>query len=305
MSFIRTVRGDIFPADLGITYLHEHLIGGSLKPGSDPDLTLDSVEAAAEEMRRFHMAGGRAIVEMSTIDHGRNPTALKTVSENSGVHVICPTGYIKGSSLDPFVENRSINEICEWMVRDVQEGIDNTGIRAGLIKAGSSKDKITPNEEKVFRAAARAHRETGTLISTHTEAGTMGLEQVELLRSEGVPPERILIGHMDRKMDFEYHLAMVKTGVTIGYDQFSKEKYYPDNLRVEFVVRMVNEGYGKQLALSGDLARKSYFTTYGGGPGYTFILWRIVPWLREKGVSQADIDTMFIQTPARLLAFDA
>lgn len=301
MAIIRTVRGDIAPETLGVTYLHEHLYGKSLKPGSDPDLTLDSEAAAAHELMLFKLAGGQALVEMSPGDYGRNPLVLRRLSETSGIHIISVTGYIKGASADPLVEDKSINEIADAMIHDVTEGMDGTDIRAGLIKAGSSLNKITPNEEKIFRAAARAQRETGASISTHTEAGTMALEQVELLRSEGVLPEYILIGHTDRKLDWNYHLAIAHTGVTLGYDQFSKEKYYPDNLRVEFVVRMVKEGFGRQIAVSGDLARRSDHVSYGGGPGYTFILWRILPWLRKQGLTAEDIHMLMVETPRRLL----
>lgn len=303
MAVVRTVRGDIRPEDLGITYLHEHLIGGPLSETADPDLVLDNEAAAAREMLLFVGAGGRSLVEMTTRDYNRNPRALRRIAEATETHIIAATGFIKGSFCDPFVEGKSIETLTEAMIRDVVKGIDDTGIRAGVIKAGSSKNQITSNEEKVFRAAARAHHATGAPISTHTEAGTMALEQIALLRAEGVEPQHILIGHMDRLLDWDYHQAVAKTGVTLGYDQFSKEKYYPDSVRIDFIVRMVKAGYRDQLALSGDLARKTYLTSYGGGPGFTFILWRIIPWLVESGLTKADIDAIFVQTPARLLAF--
>jgi 5-phospho-D-xylono-1,4-lactonase len=304
MAIIRTVRGDISPDALGVTYMHEHLIGYTLKPEGDPDLRLDSEAAAAHELTFFQMAGGQALLEMSPADYNRDPLALRRLSETTGIHVICVTGFIKGASADPLVEDKSVNQIADVMIRDICEGIDDTDIRAGVIKAGSSLNKITPNEEKIFHAAALAHRETGAMISTHTEAGTMALEQVELLRSAGVSPERILIGHTDRNLDWDYHVAIAKTGVTLGYDQISKEKYFPDSLRVDFIVRMTQAGYGKQIILSGDLARRSDLTGYGGGPGYTFILWRILPWLRKEGLTNDDIHTLMVETPKRLLAFD-
>lgn len=304
MAVIRTVRGDIAPSALGVTYLHEHLIGAPLAADADPDFVMDSEQAAIEELQHFRTAGGRALVEMTTRDYQRNAEALRRVSEASDVHVISATGFIKGGFADALVDGKTMNELADAMIRDVQQGIDGTDIRAGVIKAGSSKNQITPNEEKMFRAAARAHRETGAPISTHTEAGTLALEQVTLLRSEGVPPERILIGHLDRRLDWDYHVALANTGVTFGYDQFSKEKYYPDRERIDFVIRMVKAGFRDQLALSGDLARRSYWTSYGGGPGLTFILWRIIPWLHEEGLTREDTQAIFVDTPARLLQFE-
>jgi 5-phospho-D-xylono-1,4-lactonase len=158
---IRTVRGDIAPESLGVTYMHEHLYGFSPTEGSDPDLTLNSEAAAAHELLLFKGAGGRAIVEMSPQDYSRNPQVLKRLSETTGVHVIGVTGYIKATSADRFVEDKSINDVADALIKDVTEGMNSTNVKAGLLKAGSSLNKITYNEEKIFRAAARAQRETG------------------------------------------------------------------------------------------------------------------------------------------------
>jgi 5-phospho-D-xylono-1,4-lactonase len=299
---VRTVRGDIAPESLGITYMHEHLYGFSTSEGTEEDLNLDSEAAAALELLLFKGAGGGAIVEMSPQDYSRNPLVLKRLSETTSLHIVMVTGYIKAASADKFVEHKSVNAITDELVKDIQEGVDGTGIRAGLLKAGSSLNIITANEEKLLRAAARAQRETGALISTHTEAGTMALEQIAIFKEEGVPPEKILIGHLDRKLDYNYHLEVAKTGVTLGYDQFSKEKYAPDFRRIEFIGKLFKAGYGRQIAISGDLARRSDLTSYGGGPGYTFLLWRIKPWLRKSGLTEEDIYTLFVETPRRLLA---
>jgi phosphotriesterase-related protein len=300
---IRTVQGDITPDALGLTYMHEHLFGFSSSEGADPDLCLDSEAAAAYELILFKQAGGQAIVEMSPQDYNRSPGVLKHLAKTSRIHIVAVTGYIKSASADPLVQDKTVHQIADELIRDVVQGIDGTDIKAGLIKAGSSLNKITPNEEKIFRAAAIAHRETGALISTHTEAGTMALEQISLLKSERVPVEKILIGHTDRKLEFDYHLELAKTGVFLGYDQFGKEKYAPDYKRIEFIANLFRLGYGKQIVISGDMARRSDLVSYGGGPGYTFLLWRIIPWLRKQGFSQDDIAQIFIETPKRLLAF--
>jgi predicted metal-dependent phosphotriesterase family hydrolase len=307
MPIVRTVTGDIDPQELGFTYLHEHLIGAETKPDGDPDLTLDDESAAIDELKSFYDAGGRGLVEMTPKDHSRNPRALKRISEGSRVHIIGVTGFIKGASAQPFVEGKTVHQLADEMIRDVTEGIGDTGIRAGVIKAGSSRNEIKPIEENVFRAAAIAHRETGAPISTHTDGGTMALEQIAMLRSDGVSPERMLIGHLDRHMDWEYHLAVANTGVYFGYDQFSKAKYYPDELRVEYVVKMVQAGFRDQLALSGDLAKRSNFPSYGfeGAPGYTHIISRVVPMLLDAGLTQSDVDAIFVDNPARLLAQSA
>ncbi len=303
MGTIRTVLGDIDPAELGVCYPHEHLLTDPPADVADRDLEMDSEDAAIQELRMLKLAGGGALVEMSPRDYGRDPSGMRRVSEASGVHVICTTGWHKDKFSRRWVAERSVDELADQMIGEIEAGIDNTGVRAGVIKAASSLDTITPAEEKVFRAAAKAHRATGAVVTTHTEAGTMALEQVALLRSEGVDSQRIVIGHVDRNMDLDYQRTLLALGVTIIYDQLSKEKYYPDRLRVEFITTLVHEGFGDQIMLSGDLARKSYWPSYGhwGGPGLTYILWRFVPWLREAGLSSEAIDQITVRTPARAL----
>lgn len=305
MSKIRTVTGDIEPSALGITLLHEHLLTMPPATVKDRDLELSNEAVMTMELAHFFSAGGRAVVEMSPTDYGRNPLGLKRLSEATGVHIVAITGWIKEALYTTWSAGRGEQELADEIIADIESGMNGTSIRAGVIKAGSSKNTITAEEEKVFRAAAIAYRETGALVSTHTEAGTIGLEQGNLLISCGVPAERILIGHCDRNLDWDYHLALAKLGVTLGYDQIGKEKYYPDSERVAFIKRLVEHGFGGQIALSGDLARQSYFPGYGGwkGPGFTYILWRFAPWLHEEGVDTAVIDHMLVDTPRRLLAF--
>ncbi len=245
-------------------------------------------------------------MELSPADYGRNAPGLVRISQATDVHIVCVTGHHKAAFSSLWVHDKSIDELADRFARDVTEGVDGTSIKAGAIKAASSLNTIAPDEEKVFRAAARAHRLTGAPITTHTEAGTMGLEQIQLLLSEGVKPEHIIIGHVDRKLEWDSHVTMLKTGVTLSYDQISKEKYIPDSQRVDFILRLVKAGFGKQLVLAGDLARKSYWPSYGtgGGPGLTYILWRFVPWLRSEGLSEDAIQDLLVKNPARALSVD-
>jgi 5-phospho-D-xylono-1,4-lactonase len=306
MPLIRTVRGDINPSDLGACYLHEHVLCVPPPDVTDRDLEMDSEAAAIQELTWFKQAGGRALVDMTPADYGRDAKGLRRISEATGVHIIAATGHHNEKYSGRIVIDKSIDELADRFSRDVTEGVDGTDIPAGVIKAASSLNTFTVNEEKVFRAAARAHHLTGATISTHTELGTMGLEQIQLLISEGVEPERIIIGHVDRKLEWDYHLTLWKTGVTLSYDQISKEKYAPDSLRVEFILRAVKAGFGKQIVLGGDLARKSYWPSYGtgGGPGLTYILWRFIPWLRSEGLSEEAIQDLLVHNPARVLAID-
>ena len=303
---IQTVRGPIGAADLGVCYGHEHLLGSPPDPSPEEmDFVLDDEDAAVREMRNFRRAGGSAVVEMTTPDYGRDAAGLHRISERTGVHIVCAAGYNKDPFSAPFVGGASVEELTERFVREIVEGVDGSGVRAGLVKAASTLNEISPLAEKVFRAAAAAHLRTGAPISTHTEAGTMALEQVRLLESAGVDPRRVVIGHMDRKLDLSYHLEAASAGVFLGYDQIGKAQYYPDRARAEAIARLVDAGHGNQILLGGDLARRSYWPAWGHaeGPGFAWILEGFVPRLREVGLSDAAIDDLLINNPARAFAF--
>ena len=308
MAKILTVTGPIEPSELGAAYAHEHLLAGPPEWSSDfhdQDLTMLSYESAAKELALYKLAGGRGIVEMSTPDYQRRPEELRDLSRDTGVHIIMTTGLHKDAYSHPLTADATVSELAARFAHDVTGGVGESGVRAGVIKGATSLNTITAGEEKVLRAAARAHRETGAPISTHTQNGTMGLEQLAIFREESVDPGRVAIGHVDRKLEYDYHKAMLDTGAFIIYDQISKEKYIPDRDRVSVLSRLVSEGYGGQVMLAGDFGRGSYWTSNGGGPGLTYILWRFIPWLISEGVSHEAAWAMLVDNPARFFAFEA
>jgi phosphotriesterase-related protein len=305
---VHTVLGEIDPSELGATYAHEHLLtmpGEHLLNGSD-DTILDSLDKSAAEMELFKQAGGRAIVELSCLEYGRDGGGLAELSRRTGVHVIAATGHIMEGYWRGVLDlsERTISSLVDEMVNDLTEGFPEApDVRAGVLKVGTSKDAVHPDEEKMLRAAAIVQRDLGVPITTHTTAGQIPLEQVRIFEEAGADLEHVCIGHQDRRLVWDDHLAVVKSGCRIGYDCISKEHYEPEAKRIEFTKRMVDEGYGDHVVLSGDIARKSYLTSYGGGPGFTYILWRFVPWLWQEGVSREATDKMLIDNPARLFAW--
>lgn len=313
-DFIRTVLGDIPPEQLGLTLGHEHLIAYPPVGLSDPDLWLDDEQAAIQELGAFKQAGGSAVIEMTTVDYGRDVAALERIARASGVHLIAATGFNKGKFADRLTESRTVEEIAAWMIREVREGIrpfspdqphrEESGARAGLIKASSSLDGVNSNELKVFEAAIQAHHATGASISTHTEGGSWALEQAERFIRGGVDPRKILIGHLDLKPDLPYLLEVAATGVNLGLDQFSKEKYLPDEVRVGLVVALVEAGHGQQILIGGDLARRSYWRAFGHPYGFTFIPTRVKPLLEEVGLGEDQIEDILLHNPSRFLAMN-
>lgn len=303
MKFIQTITGRIKPEEMGVTYCHDHIMFMPPPHISEKDLTLrlDDVEKSLKEMQIFKIAGGSCVIEMSTIDAGRSPDEMRTISEQSGIKIVAATGFNKNIFCESIIKDQSIDQIASNMINDLIEGMDGGSIKAGVIKASSSKDIFTESEEKVFKAAAIAYKETGAPVSTHTEAGTLALEQIKKLTKDGVNTNNIVIGHLDRKLEWDYLKEVADTGVFMSFDQLSKEKYYPDALRIEMIKKLIENGYGDQIMLAGDLARKSYLPSYGFGygPGYTYILWRFVPWMLEEGISRESIEKMLVSNPAK------
>lgn len=319
---VRTVLGDLDPHDLGLVLAHEHLVATPPAFVTDPDLTLDDVNAAEGELREFSAVGGGAVVEMTTVDYGRDVHALANVSRKSGVHVVAATGFNQGKFADRIVAKHSDDEIVRWMVSEVEagalryappEGIDLTGaaparsnVKAGLIKASSGADGPSEGELRGLRAAAQAHRATGAPIGTHTTKAVWAFEQVELFRAAGVSLRKVLIGHLDFRPDVEWLKELADTGVMLGFDQFSKSKYLSDEKRVALVVALASAGYLGSMLLSGDLARRSYWRSYSGpkGPGFVHIPTTVLEMLRAEGFRPEHLRTLFVENAAGWLAFE-
>lgn len=299
---VQTVLGDIPASELGICYPHEHLFGAPPAAHTAEDFELDSFDAAVQEVQTFFKAGGRALVDMSTQDYNRDVRQLRQVSKKTSVHIVAATGFNKDRFSKSMVDGLTDEQLDALHLKEVTQGIDGTDIRAGVLKAASSLNYISSTAKRVFSSIARIHLQTGIPISTHTEAGTMALEQVTLLTDTGVSPHHIIIGHLDRNLDWAYIHNVAQTGVYLGFDQISKEKYFPDALRIEFVIRLIDAGFGDQVLLSGDLARRSYWPAYGGRPGFTYILTQFVPMLRSAGVTDALINTLLVENPANALS---
>jgi predicted metal-dependent phosphotriesterase family hydrolase len=303
-GFVRTVLGDVEPGSLGPTYCHEHLITAPA-PRFGDDLRLDDEDRAADELERFRAAGGRAIVDASTPEFGRDDVGLRRLAERVRIHVVACTGHVSEEYwrgvLD--LEGQSEDELVAEYVSELVDGIDEGPARAGVVKAGTSSGGPTATEEKLLRAAARAQRETGAPITTHTTAGTGAIEQTDVLAAAGADLAHICIGHLDRLLDWDLHLELARRGVFLGYDCISKEQYAPDEERVRFIVRLTEEGHGDQICLSGDLARRSYLEAWGGSPGYRYILEGFVGRLRSAGLEEETVQALLVENPARFLGW--
>lgn len=293
---ITTVLGEIEPSRLGVTMAHEHLIAHA-----SPEQTLVEAEVLAD-LELIRAAGATAVVELTHGHLGRDVDGLVSIARRTGLHVVCATGFYQDSHYPSSVRSQTIDEIAAFLVSEIVDGIGGGPVRAGVIgEIGTSRDRITPDEEKVLRASARASLATGAPISTHTGLGHLGAEQVAILRSEGVPSSRIAIGHLDLLPDPDYHEALARQGVYVQYDTFGKLAYQDDGARVDCVIEMVRRGHADRIMLSTDISRPTYLKRNGGW-GYVHLFDTIVPALR-RAVGDEAIARMLVANPARFLAF--
>jgi predicted metal-dependent phosphotriesterase family hydrolase len=305
-KIIRTVLGDIDPDEVGVILPHEHLIAfPPVRVRPDIDYRLPSVENAIKEVVDYHEAGGSMICEMATHGYGRDVRALQEISRSTGVHILSTTGFVFESIYPNLAFNATEEELVELFVRNITEGMDGTDVKAGWVKCGSSYEKVTGTEKKVIRAAAKAALRTGVSVTTHTSKGSMVFAQVELLTAEGLPPNRINIGHLDRyTLQPGYLFKLARTGVYFAFDNVGKLKYAPDSQRIEMLNMLINEGFVNQILLSTDSGRQSYFKSYGGWPGFAYVLNTFIPMMKQAGISDADIHAMTVTNPRKFIAFE-
>lgn len=311
---VMTVRGPISAEGLGITAMHEHLLIDVFRVNRLSDYLVNDEEMAIEELLFFKEAGGRTLVDVTTPDLGRNPVALQRISAATGVHVVMGCGWYRQPFYSEAIDRITVNAIADQIVRDITEGVDDTGVRAGIIgEIGSDKSYVSAQEERVFRAAARAQKRTGLTITTHTSFSPVGLQQLDILEEEGADLRRVVVGHCDTYLFRDYHEAILRRGAYVEFDGVGGSNdsrisairggasVDPEAKRVKHLVGLIRQGHTSQMVLSGNVGRKSYWHAYGG-IGYDYCLREFLPKLREAGVSEEEIHTLIVENPRRILA---
>jgi 5-phospho-D-xylono-1,4-lactonase len=318
MPFLRTVLGDIGAAQAGICYAHEHLIiDPSFTTHMYPEFLLDSVERASVDVADFYAAGGRTLVDSMPCGGGRNALKLAEISRRTRANIVCPTGLHLTKYYAPghWGERLTVDQLAKLFVADIEQGIDaadyngpeisRTPHKAGVIKVATGQKVPSAHERKIIEAAAIAHHVTGAPILTHTEQGAGALEQVQLFHEFRVPLAHVVISHTDRAPDPAYHREILSTGVLLEYDSAFRWPADAGNPTLDLVVGMVQAGFGAQIVLGMDAARRKYWKGYGGGPGLAFLLRDFVPRLERAGLSSADVEKIFVRNPASCYSFAA
>jgi predicted metal-dependent phosphotriesterase family hydrolase len=293
VAIVRTIRGDIAPEELGPCDAHEHLF---LVTPAQPGDEYSDVSKATEEAALLRSAGARALVDWTPIGLGRDLEGLGAVSETTGLHIVAATGLHRDVHYAPDDQLRAETDeaLAARFVTDLQ--------RCGIIKVGAGYHSISSFEAKAFAAAAAAHSEIGAPVCVHTEHGTMGLALVQRLGELGVPPERVILAHVDRNPDAGEHAATAATGAWLQLDGPGRTKYWPDSTILGLISELTERGHADRLLLGGDTGRRSMFRAYGGGPGLDYVFARFKPRL-ERELGRELSDQIFVANPARAFAF--
>lgn len=284
----------------GITLIHEHTtIDLSRIKGID-DTNLNCKDETIEEFKELYDLGVRNIIDVTACGMGRNVDYVNEVAEKSKINIIQSTGFYKDPFLPDFVYEYTVEELKDFMVNEIQNGIDGTNTKAGVIgEIGTSKDSFEEMEKKVFEAAIKAHLETGTIISTHTSLGTMAREQAKLFIERGVNPKKVIIGHQDLSEDLEQIKYLINEGFWVAFDTIGKNNYVLDTEKIKFLVDLQENNMIDSIVMSMDITRKSNMK-YMGGIGYTYLFTDFVPMMKEAGITDESINKIFVENPKKI-----
>lgn len=319
MAHIQTVTGSILPEALGITYTHEHILcdqrrcrtDGLRARGSDGGLMiLDDPALMIRELSGLKGLGADAMVEVTMQAWGRDVAGLRRIGEATGLRIIATSGFYVEQCHPAFVATQAIDQLAEGLVRELTEGVDDTGIQTGLLKAATSRPVLEGPEAKCARAVARAQRATGAAITTHTSAsarfeiagGNGGMAFLDLFEAEGVDPRRVIIGHTDENADIRNLVALCRRGAFVQFDVIGKSHWMLDETRADLAAALVERGFEDHLLLSTDRNRMFELKAHGG-PGYAHMLTVFMPMVRARGVSEAVIHKLLVENPRRALTF--
>jgi phosphotriesterase-related protein len=348
MKYIQTVKGKISPDQLGKTLMHEHC--RCIQPNAyrkiesgDPEfvaflnsrvsienrgkiyfhmhkhndnLNIDDEQLTIRELEYFKKAGGESIVDVTTPGIGRDVTILKRISEATGLNIIASTGlYIEDSHPDEF-RRMDKEEIAEFFIKEIREGIDGTGIKPGYIGEIGISDDYTDREVVVLRAAAIAQRETGFAVTIHQPIFQLWANRIlDVLEEEGADLDRVVMSHCDPTLyNVDYHVSILKRGARVQFDQFSLEfpvtygpyvkRWLPKDIeRIRAIKHLMDLGYEDKLTVSMDLCFKSLYRTMGGY-GYSYIIEDLYEYFLAEGISEEQFDKLLCKNPATILSVE-
>ncbi len=317
MPHVQTVLGPVSPDALGVTLPHEHTqIALWHIPGRWDywQLTRDR-ELILEELARFREAGGASLVDLTLPGVGRDPAWLVDISRASGLNVVMGCGWYRGAHYPPeaLIDRRTVDDLADELVAEATDGVVTAAsgdagpgrVRPGIIgEIGTDKPWLSALEERVHRAAARASRRTGLAITTHGVLSDVGLAQLRIFDDEGADLSRVVIGHADSYPSLDHYLEIIGRGASLEFDflgmSFSPLERLGEGRVIDLIRELLSRGHADRILLSQDVCHDSQLVRYEGH-GYAYLATSFLPRLREAGVSEAEIETMTVANPRRIL----
>lgn len=320
-KMVNTVLGPVAGDKLGKTLMHEHFsfaypgwYGDSLHQTDREQLVNQNLGIVAKA--KAH--GVQTIVDVTNADVGRDVELLKEISERAEINIVCCTGYYyEAEGATAYFKFKQAlgtaeEDLYELMMYEVTKGIGKTGVKPGIIKLGTSHNNITPYEEMFFKVSARIMNETEIPLITHTEKGTMGPEQAELLLSQGVKLDRVVIGHANGNTDMNYLKSILAKGAYLGFDRMGIQGLLGMAMEEEVVsniIELIKSGYEDKIIMSHD------WVTWQGKPPVwkafddlmknwhmAHIFEDVIPVLKSSGITDEQINTILVKNPRRILA---
>ena len=342
---VLTVQGPIESAKVGVALTHEHLLidfttvltkpsGASELGLMDQPVSLENLwwvrynwtsnrdnlklldePTAIAEAQDYFRAGGSTLVDVTSVGIGRDPQALLRISRATGLNIVMGSGYYIDQTHSDWLRKASVDEVARAIIKDIDEGVDSTGIRSGIIGEIGCSWPWTNNEKKVLEAAVSAQRETGAPLLIHPGRNQRApLELLKAVDKWGGDLRRTVMGHIERTIYDRGILAEVAaTGAYLNFDLFGHdESHYPlaadtympaDHERIEQIEYLISEGRSSQALLAHDVCSKHRLKRYGGH-GYDHIPARIVPRMRARGMHEEDVRMVLVDNPTRMLTFN-
>ncbi|MEK6720728.1 MAG: hypothetical protein AABZ33_08685 [Chloroflexota bacterium] len=325
MAHVQTVLGPLAPERLGFTLPHEHT---QIALWQIPDrwdywqLTRDR-GVVLDELARFHDAGGASLVDLTLPGVGRDPAWLVDLSRASQLNIVMGCGWYRGAYYPPeaLIDRRSVDVLADELVAEATDGVAQAGgiipaggvipadggepVRPGIIgEIGTDKPWLSAQEERVHRAAARASRRTGLTITTHGVMSDVALAQLAIFEEEGADLSRVVIGHADSYPSLDHYLEIVRRGASIEFDflgmSFTPQERHGERRVVDLLRELLSRGHVGRILLSQDVCHDAQLVRFGGN-GYAYLATSFLPRLRDAGVSDAEIETITIANPRRIL----
>lgn len=297
---IRTVLGDIPADEFGIALAHEHIMCdfiGAEKTGKQRYNPDEVFEVILPYLKGIKELGIKSFVDCTPMFIGRDPEILARLSKATGLNILTNTGLYKEPFLPQYAFDMSAGQLAEIWIKEIEDGIEDTGVKAGFVKIAVNPGNLIPIQKKVVRAACITHKATGAIVASHTANGVAALEEIDIFEDEKVDPNKLIVVHADAEKEQSYHFEMAKRGAWVEFDGVSPNSA---DREIKIIRDMLDKGYEDRLLISQDAGWYNVGQEKGGKVRpYDYLIREFVPRMRSDGFDKAIIDKLLVENPAK------